>query len=820
MAIEDADIMIVMKPFSEWTSASSRAEMVEKMKAALDTIPDVEFNFSQPIQLRFNELMTGAKADIAIKLYGDDMEELYSKAREAAKYIEQIPGAADVLVEQAMGLPQLVVNYNRSKLARYGINVKELNSIIRTAYAGEVAGTVFENERRFDLVLRLDRKKLQDFNLNKFFIRTADGIQIPVTELAQVELVSGPLQINRDATRRRIVTGVNVRGADIQQVVEKIQSVLDENIKLKPGYYFEYGGQFENLQNAINTLLIVIPIALLLILLLLFFAFRNLTGVLVVFSTVPLSMTGGVLALWIRGLPFSISAGVGFIALFGVSVLNGILMLNHFKTLSKSTDRRMATDKIIMKGTPHLLRPVFLTGLVASLGFVPMAIATSAGAEVQRPLATVVIGGLFVSTFLTLIIIPVFYHLAGVFSVCRRKWKKRRIIHFTVPAALLLIMTALVQAQQTVTLDEVIAMAKQNNLRLKSATASIDRSKAAKGESWDLGATSFDYSWGQLNGTVRNDRQFTVTQSSVSFITPFYRNSLVKHQENTSTSNRNMVEKEIVAEAKRAWAYYQYAYHKKQMLGEQNKLAALLLRTGDLRYKQGEITLLEKNMTSAQAAFMKNRVFQAEEELKLAAARLQWVCYSETPVIPADTLLSKYDTNIISAELSHAHLSYFNSKIYEAEAIVKIERSRFFPEFSTGWQRQNILPDKGLNSWIIGISVPLIFNAQSSRLKQAKYDACIAKYEAENNIRQLGNKVFELKAELRKYDESISFFETSALHEADAMIRSAELQLKHSETDMGNFIQSMNSALDIKQAYIEMIYQYNISVLEYELYSN
>jgi len=820
MAIEDADVMIVMKPFKEWTSASSRAEMVEKMKAALDTITDVEFNFSQPIQLRFNELMTGAKADIAIKLYGEDMEGLYTKAREASKYIEKVPGADDVIVEQAMGLPQLVVNYDRSKLARYGVDVEELNNIIRTAYAGEIAGTVFENERRFDLVVRLDQQKVQDFNLEKFFIRTADGIQIPVTELAQVKLISGPLQINRDATKRRIVIGVNVRDADIQQVVESIQQTLDTNIKLEPGYYFEYGGQFENLQNAIDTLLVVIPIALLLILLLLFFAFRSLTYTLVVFSTVPLSMIGGVLALWIRGLPFSISAGVGFIALFGVSVLNGILMLNHFKALSKSTTYKMATNKIITKGTPHLLRPVFLTGLVASLGFVPMAIATSAGAEVQRPLATVVIGGLLVSTVLTLIIIPVFYRLIGISLVWKRNFSMKKILPFLGIMVLSFILPIHIQAQQTVTLDEVITMAKENNPRLKSAAAAIDRSRAAKGEAWELGATSFDYSWGQLNGTNRDDRQFNVSQSLGSIITPFYKNSLVKQQINTGTHYRDMVEKEVIAEAKRAWAYYQYSYQKKEMLSEQNRLAELLLRTGDLRYKQGEITLLEKNMTSAQAASMKNKVFQAEEEFKVAAARLKWVCYSQTPIVPADTVQKKYATDTSVGELSYSHLSYFNSKALESEAQVKVEKSRFFPEFSVGYQRQNVLPDKGLNSWTIGVSVPLIFNGQRSRVKQAKYDAYIARYEAEENIRQLTNKVYELKAELRKYDESIRFFETSALAEADAMISAAELQLKHSETDISDFIQGMNSALDIRQSYIELIYQYNVSALEYELYNH
>ena len=521
MAVEDADIMIVMKPFKEWTSASSRAEMVEKMKASLEPITGAEFNFSQPIQLRFNELMTGAKADIAIKLYGEDMAELYKKAKEASLFVEQVPGAADVIVEQAMGLPQLVVHYDRAKIARYGMNIEELNTSIRTAYAGEAAGVVFENERRFDLVLRLDNDKVADLNLDKLFVRTAEGIQIPVSEVATIELVNGPLQINRDATKRRIVIGVNVRDADIQKVVRTIQETLDKHIKLEPGYYFEYGGQFENLRNAINTLTIVIPVALSLILLLLFFAFKSVTYSLVVFSTVPLSLIGGILALWLRGLPFSISAGVGFIALFGVAVLNGILMINHFNNLRKQTKYQMTTNRILAKGCPHLLRPVFLTGLVASLGFVPMAIAKSAGAEVQRPLATVVIGGLIVSTILTLIIIPVFYRLVNSSAA----WKRQRWLKRLLPFLLFLGILFPTHAQQTVSLEEAVTIALENHPRLKPATASIERSRASRGESWEVSPTTFNYSWGQINGETRNDNQMEITQSLGSLLTPFYKNA-------------------------------------------------------------------------------------------------------------------------------------------------------------------------------------------------------------------------------------------------------------------------------------------------------
>lgn len=815
MAVEDADIMIVMKPFKEWTSASSRAEMVEKMKASLEPITGAEFNFSQPIQLRFNELMTGAKADIAIKLYGEDMAELYKKAKEASLFVEQVPGAADVIVEQAMGLPQLVVHYDRAEIARYGMNIEELNTIIRTAYAGEAAGVVFENERRFDLVLRLDNDKVADLNLDKLFVRTAEGIQIPVSEVATIELVNGPLQINRDATKRRIVIGVNVRDADIQKVVRTIQETLDKHIKLEPGYYFEYGGQFENLQNAIDTLTIVIPVALSLILLLLFFAFKSVTYSLVVFSTVPLSLIGGILALWLRGLPFSISAGVGFIALFGVAVLNGILMINHFNNLRKQTKYQMTTNRILAKGCPHLLRPVFLTGLVASLGFVPMAIAKSAGAEVQRPLATVVIGGLIVSTILTLIIIPVFYRLVNSSAA----WKRQRWLKRLLPFLLFLGILFPTHAQQTVSLEEAVTIALENHPRLKTATASIERSRASRGESWEVSPTTFNYSWGQINGETRNDNQMEITQSLGSLLTPFYKNALVNRQVTTGEYYRDLVKKEITAEVKRAWAYYQYAFHLCALYKEQIEWAGRLRKASQLRYEQGDITLLERNMSSTLVADLQTRLSQAEEELQLATRRFSWTCYSDSPLLPMDTTLVLFPARVAEIAPSDIHLNYFRSVADEKKAMLRIERSRFFPELSVGYVRQKIAPLSGLDSWMVGISFPVLFFPQHSRVRQAKIDSYIARTEAESNIRQLNNKVEELSVALRKEGEHIRYYTTGALPEADALLKSATVQFKESETDITQFVQSLNAAREIRRGYIEAVYAYNISALELELYS-
>lgn len=815
MAVEDGDIMIIMKPFKEWSSASSRGEMVEKMKKALEPITDVEFNFSQPIQLRFNELMTGAKTDLAIKLYGEDMEELYTKARQAASYIEQIPGASDVLVEQAMGLPQLVVKYNRDRISQYGVNIKEINDIIRTAYAGESAGTVFENERRFDLVVRLDQKKVADLSLQRFFVHTSEGTQIPLSEFASIEFVNGPLQINRDATKRRIVVGVNVRNADIGQVVADIQATLQKNIELKPGYYFEYGGQFENLQNAINTLLIVIPIALLLILLLLFFAFRSVVFTLVVFSTIPLSLIGGILALWLRGLPFSISAGVGFIALFGVAVLNGILMINHFNEIRHATTYSLTTNRIIKKGTPHLLRPVFLTGLVASLGFVPMAIATTAGAEVQRPLATVVIGGLIVSTILTLLIIPIFYQLVKRSTVALHKWKLKRSL---VPLLLLLLLPATATAQN-ITLEQAMEQALQNDPRLKEADTAIERNKAARGESWELSSTTLQYSHGKLNGLEFNDKQWNIEQSLGSLITPFYKNALVKNEVNNATLYRSLVAREVVAEVKRAWYSYLHATALYNLYVEQKELAERLKRVGAVRYEAGEISLLEQKVSLSISLGMQNLLMQAGREKQLAAERLQWACFSNQPITPTELFTQPTAINETAPIPSTLYLNYYEGVAAAQKAAYRVEKSRLFPELFAGYQRQSILPDKGLNSFSVGVSVPIFFFPQRSRIRQAGFAAQEAKHQSEQAIRNLNIRLIELQTALMQCMENIEVYQNSLLPEAEELKRVTTVQLRNEEIDITQAVQALNTALEIERSYLEILLQSHIATLEYQLYN-
>ena len=409
MSMEETDVIIKLKPKNQWVSARTKDELADKMKAAMSVIPGLDFEFTQPIEMRFNELITGVRADVAIKIYGEDLDELHRLATEVSALIEPVEGAADITVEKIAGLPQMKVLYDRMRIAEYGLNIKDVNEVIQTAFGGRTAGMVFEGEKRFDLVVRLAGAYRDDLeNLANLFIE-APNRRVPLKELATVTYATGPSKISRDDTRRRVVVGINVRNRDLQSLVDEVRQLLTDNLKLPYGYYIKYGGQFENLQAAQSRLVVAVPVALALIFTLLYFTFGSLKQALLVFSAIPLASIGGILLLWFRGMPFSISAGVGFIALFGIAVLNGIVLIDFFNELEKKGVNDVLER--VKLGTRQRLRPVLLTASAAALGFFPMAFSISAGAEVQRPLATVVIGGLVTATILTLVVLPVLYTL-------------------------------------------------------------------------------------------------------------------------------------------------------------------------------------------------------------------------------------------------------------------------------------------------------------------------------------------------------------------------------------------------------------------------
>ena len=419
MPVERADIMIALKPKAEWTSAKTTPELMEKMEETLSAIPGLEAEISQPIQMRNNELLTGIKQDVAIKIFGDDLDVLTQQAGKVKKMIEDVPGVSGIFVEEVAGLPQIQVKYNHEKMAAYGVSVDDISEILETTFAGAVAGSLYEGDKKFDIVLRMDPSQRNVESLEQLSIPLKDGTDIPLSQVADIDYSPAPAQVSHEDGARRIYVGFNVKGRDVQSTVEDIQKILDEKLKLPDGYYYNYGGEFENLQSATNRLMVVIPIALVIILLLLYATVKNVRESLFVFSAIPLAAIGGVWALWLRGMPFSISAGVGFIALFGVAVLNGIVLIgqmNQMQREEKTADKLSAFSGVtelihhrIIESCMVRLRPVLMTALVASMGFLPMALSQGDGAEVQRPLATVVIGGLITSTLLTLLVLPAIY---------------------------------------------------------------------------------------------------------------------------------------------------------------------------------------------------------------------------------------------------------------------------------------------------------------------------------------------------------------------------------------------------------------------------
>ena len=419
MPVERADIMIALKPKAEWTSAKTTPELMEKMEETLSAIPGLEAEISQPIQMRNNELLTGIKQDVAIKIFGEDLDVLTQQAGKVKKMIEGVPGVSGIFVEEVAGLPQIQVKYNHEKMAAYGVSVDDISEILETTFAGAVAGSLYEGDKKFDIVLRMDPSQRNVEQLEQLSIPLKDGTNIPLSQVADIDYSPAPAQVSHEDGARRIYVGFNVKGRDVQSTVEDIQEILDEKLKLPDGYYYNYGGEFENLQSATNRLMVVIPIALVIILLLLYATVKNVRESLFVFSAIPLAAIGGVWALWLRGMPFSISAGVGFIALFGVAVLNGIVLIgqmNQMQREEKTADNLSSSIGVtevihhrIIESCMVRLRPVLMTALVASMGFLPMALSQGDGAEVQRPLATVVIGGLITSTLLTLLVLPAIY---------------------------------------------------------------------------------------------------------------------------------------------------------------------------------------------------------------------------------------------------------------------------------------------------------------------------------------------------------------------------------------------------------------------------
>lgn len=808
MSMEESDVIIVLKPKKEWTSATSKDELADKFKEALAVIPGMEVEFTQPIEMRFNELITGVRADIAIKIFGDDLDILAKKGNEIGTLIENVPGAADISVEKIAGLPEMSVQYNRAKIARYGLNIQELNDMISMGFAGKSAGSVFEGEKRFDLVVRLDKTKRQDIdNLKNLYIDVPSGGKIPLSELANISYQKGAAKISRDDTRRRIVVGVNVRNRDLQSVVDDVQQLINDNVKLPVGYTITYGGQFENLQSAKSRLLVAVPIALILIFILLYFAFKSIKEALMIYSAIPLAAVGGVLFLWIRDLPFSISAGVGFIALFGIAVLNGIVLIEHFKELQKEGFENINT--LIKQGTKDRLRAVLLTASAAALGFLPMAISTNAGAEVQRPLATVVIGGLITATLLTLVVLPVLY---AYLNTPKKKMKLRANKNLvTGLSVIVLLFSAFAKAQQPKTLQELIPIVIENNAGLNAYKLRTSQADELINSAFSFDKTELFYGFDENNLAINNEPiAVWGIQQNFRFPTVYFSEKKVNQSRYRVIVSTYDIQKKTL-ERRVTEAFYNYQISKKMegLFKELDSLYSDFAHIATRRFELGETTYLEKITATSKQKQINLKYTKAQKEAAIAYQDIVNLVQSEDTIQIATISTLKVFPKETSIATS-PEINFYQNRVSLYQAKKRFEKQKLLPDFSLNYfQGSNSQLNNTLFGYQLGVKIPLLFGGQSSRINAAKIAEDIAVAEYTEYEIQLKAKLNALQIRLAQQQEALNYYEDEGEKLATEIIKTASGSFRNGEIDFYQYIQSLDSAYEIKTSYLEKLKAFN-----------
>jgi cobalt-zinc-cadmium resistance protein CzcA len=817
--METGDYIMVMKDKSEWTSASSREEMMEKMQQELSVLKGVVFTLQQPIQMRFNELMTGSKQDVAIKIFGDNLDLLTSKGEEVKKMISNVPGVEEINVEKVTGSGQVQIKYDRKKIAQYGLNIEDINLLLKTAFAGSAAGVVYDEEKRFDLVVRFNQDFRNDIEFIKsLYVPLPDGHQITLDKLAHVELKSGTAQVSRENTKRRITVQFNVRNRDVESIIEEIRNKLDSKLKLPPGYFITYGGQFENLVAAKERLSIAVPVVLLLIFLLLFFAFRSVGQALLIFTAIPFSIIGGIFSLYIRGMNFNISAGIGFIALFGVAVLFGILLVNYFNQLRDEgiTD----INERVRKGTNSILRPLIAAALLAILGFLPMAISTSAGAEVQKPLATVVIGGLISATLLTLIVLPVLYSL---FFGRRKKYsapvvKTMIVVLFICGLGFSNNTQAQTKAQASYTLDQAIQQALTNNGYIKSSVLQVEYQKKLKTASWEYEKTTLDYFYGQTNSFAQ-DNNFTISQSFPSVFQNIGRSKLAGAYIRNAEYGLSLSKTEIISNVKSVYFQLAYSYSRLKWLIYQDSIYANFLKAAELKTLKGESALLEKVTAQTRSMEIKTFINQARSDILIYRQKLQVLLNSKEPVSISDTILYKIDFAFItdsSAISNNPSLAMLKQQIEISKRETQIEKLQLMPDISIGYFNQS---NKELSNGYrftgvqAGISIPLIFGSQAAKIHALKINEQIALTNFEYYTTAVKGELQTLLQEYLKLKSSLDYYESTAIPQSDMIIVQSGKSYMSGDIGYVEYVINLDKALDIKSNYFMTLIEYDQSII-------
>ena len=809
MGFDYTDSFIILeKDKSKWVSAKTKEELIEKIKEEVSKLPGLNFAFSQPVELRFNELLTGVREDIAVKIYGEDLNILAKKGEEAAAIIKTIEGAEDVTLERTSGLPQMTVRYNRKKIAQYGLDISKLNSYVSSAFAGNKAGVIFEGEKRFDLVIRFDENHRKSIdNLRNLYIDLPNGSQIPIKEVADINFRPGPMQISRDNTFRRIYVGVNVRDRDVESLVHEIQEKLDKKLDLPSGYYITYGGAFENLQRAKKRLSVVVPIALALIFILLYFALHSISQTVMIYMAVPLAAIGGVFSLWLRNMPFSISAGVGFIVLFGVAVLNGLVLISRFNSLK--TEGVTDNKERIFKATHERLRPILLTATAAMFGFMPMAISNSAGAEVQRPLATVVIGGLFSATLLTLVVIPVLYYLVESRKNRRKKSNMKRPVKLTVILVIIGVGGILnpSPAQNTdslnsISIEDAVKKAVANYPALKAARLKVESNKTLKKTSWDIGNTEISTGAEELGNNTADGvyNRFTITQNFDVFGIAA-KNKTANAKIEISETALDLTKLELKREVETDWANAYNAKKQYELYCQLDSIFEKSVKAAKIRFETEAISRLEYLSVTNRAKQITINKENAYRNFVIALRNLNRWFVSDTLFSVdnnIDKLISEPEVTYYDSITFHPQLLLYSQNIKLADASLKQQQTGFAPVLFAQYGSQKIGNQKGFYKYEIGISIPLVFVSQLGKTQSAKINRLISEEQYIQKKIEINTEYGNVLDEYRKWLQTWKYYKEEALPMAVEQKRGTALAYEQGDIDYVTFLQNIRDAVQVE----------------------
>lgn len=767
MPIEAADMMVILKDKKEWTSAKSFDELAEKMKTKLAVVPGVSIGFQYPVQMRFNELMTGARQDVVCKIFGENLDTLAHYAQRVGKAAEKVNGAVDIYVEAISGMPQLQIKFHRESIARFNTSIQEINKVIQSAYAGAIVGQLYEGEKRFDIAVRMNEQQSKDLNtMYQLLIPTPNG-NVPLNQLAEITVTEGPNQIQRENTQRRIMVGFNVRGADVETVVNDLKKIVDAEIKLPTGYSITYGGSFENLQEATNRLTIAVPVSLALIFILLYFVFHSFAQSALVFSAIPLSAIGGIVALWMRDMPFSISAGIGFIALFGVAVLNGIVMLTE---VNRKISARVSFQRAIIEGCSTRLRPVLMTAAVASLGFLPMALSNGAGAEVQRPLATVVIGGLLTATFLTLFILPIltFFYNA----------KSHRKIAFKTPLALLVIGFIGMQQSYAQSESEFIQRALSTNISLNALKKEKESVAYSQRLKYPLNPASLSLEYGQVNSAAI-DKRISFSQEITSFKQNQLRLKYWLNEEARINAKIQQIEKEITADVTRAYKMIFVLRQKQQTLLFNDSLMQKQMKIIESRISAGDAESWQWQAMAAKRLLTKNSLDECSTSIQYYSDVLKQLCQWNNDINPNELRWANIQ---MMDSISFAEIVKFKDQRMTLENDLLLQESIRVSNRPTlavgvsamtivGWQNTTGQDEYfGNNSWFYtanaGLKIPLFSQGRKNKLRANEQLIQMQQLQLNNTVQQDYNAYTNLIKRYEQLKELAAMCDASSFKEA------------------------------------------------------